>query len=89
MKKLALIFIMFIMFVSCATLPHIGFCVKQTCIITTDTGAKVLHDGKEYACNFELTPEQTPFIKIDFDLFESAGEMYVIVDGKKIGCSIQ
>ena len=88
-RKLALLFIIPIMFISCATLPSVGFCIKETCIMTHEHGAKVLHDGKEYECTFELAPEQAPLIKIDFDLLQTTGEMYVTVDGKKIGCRIQ
>jgi hypothetical protein len=89
MKKILFAIILAAMFVGCATLPNMAFCVKETCIATTGAGAEVIHEGKRYACSFDTADAKDKIIKIDMDLLKQTGLMYVIVDGKKIGCEIQ
>ena len=88
MKKI-LFAVFFMLSVSCASLPPMGFCLADFCISITDTGAEVRVKGKVYTCDFDVKSQPAWKVKVDVDAFNATGEIMVDANGKKIICSVK
>ena len=97
-----LVFIMLFM-VGCAGLiPNIGTCIATgeieiggkkestfTCFYTNSNGGYIVHEGKKYECEYSTTDSSELLFKVDINLLEVTGEIYVDVNKQRIRCSVQ
>jgi hypothetical protein len=82
-------------------IPNIGTCISvgqkeiqgkteniYACFFVNENGGYITFDNKKYDCEYTATDHSDKVFKVDINMLEITGEIYVDVDGQKIRCSI-
>ncbi len=83
-------------------IPNIGTCISvgqkevrgkmenvYACFFINESGGYITHDNKRYECEYTATDHADKVFRVDINMLEITGEIYVDIDGQRIRCSVQ